>query len=266
VIEVPRSTVYYRPRGSRRDHADFELAALIERIQQETPGYGYRRVTHELDRQGMVVNHKRVARVMREHGLAIEGRRRFQPPKGNDGNLAVFPNLYRNAVPDQPDRVWVSDITYIRIVAGFCFLAAILDACSRKVVGYAISRNIDTQLTIAALRAAVRSRRPPPGTCIHHSDRGSQYASQLYREEMEHLGLVGSMSSAGNPYHNAQAESFMKTLKVENVYLAGYQTYDEVVARLPRFIEDVYNAKRMHSAIGYRSPNEFEEQLVRQAA
>jgi putative transposase len=177
----------------------------------------------------------------------------------------VGPVLYRNVIPSRPDLVWVGDITYIRLAVGFCYLAAILDACSRKVVGYAISRQIDTQLALAALNAAVRARRPPPG-CIHHTDRGSQYASEVYRHALHAHGLRGSMSSPGNPYHNAQAESFMKTLKVEDVYLADYETFDEVATQLPRFIEEVYNAKRLHSAIGYVPPNEFESQLAQQAA
>ncbi len=177
----------------------------------------------------------------------------------------IFPNLYRNIIPDQPDKVWVADFTYIRVTTGFCYLAVILDTCSRKVIGCALSRHLDTDLALAALRAAVMSRNPPKG-CIHHADRGCQYASQRYRDALEAAGLCGSMSGAGNPYHNAQAESFMKTLKVEEVYRAGYETFADVAARLPIFIEQIYNSKRLHSALGYRTPEEFETMFAQKAA
>jgi putative transposase len=191
-----------------------ELTAIIEDIQDELPCYGYRRVTHELRRHGFLINHKRVARVMRLAGLGIKPRRRFVRTTDSQHDSPIFPNLYRNAIPDQPDKVWVADFTYIRVLTGFCFLAVILDACSRKVVGYALSKRLDT------LRAAVANRAPPMG-CIHHTDRGCQYASQTYRNALAAAGLQGSMSGVRNPYHNAQAESFMTTLKVEEVYRAG---------------------------------------------
>jgi putative transposase len=222
-------------------------------------------VTRELCRRGRLVNHKRVARVMRAADLGIKPRKRYVRTTDSNHDSPIYPNLYRNVIPAGPDMVWVADFTYIRIPAGFCYLAVILDACSRKVVGYALSRRLDTPLALAALRSALASRRPPPG-CIHHTDRGCQYASETYRKALDEAGLRGSMSAIGNPYHNAQAESFMKTLKVEDIYVAGYESFPDVAERLPKFIEQVYNSRRLHSALGYRTPEEFETQHTQKAA
>jgi transposase InsO family protein len=252
------SSYYYRPVDrSSKQAADAELVKEMERIVLEFNGYGYRRVAKHFHRQGKRVNHKRVLRLMRENGLTKKPRRRFVRTTDSRHGYRVYPNLIKGMDVVRPNQVWVSDITYVRLPSEFVYLAAILDKYSRKAVGYALSANVDSLLTLEALEMAIADRNPTLG-CIHHSDRGVQYASDDYIARLEQCGFRISMSRKGNPYDNAEIESFFKTLKCEEVYLWEYRTLEDARIRIESFIKAVYNKKRLHSSLGYVPPEEFE--------
>ena len=258
MLNMARSSYYYKEGNDfRKQKEDADLRDRIEKIVVEHERYGYRRVTAQLKREGLKVNHKRVQRVMQQEGLICKIKKRWITTTDSKHKYPVYPNLLKDTEITGVNQAWVADITYIRILTAFVYLAVILDVFSRKVVGWAISMRIDTELTRAALRMAIEIRHPSDG-CIHHSDRGVQYAAHEYVDDLNAAGMRISMARKGNPYDNAKAESFIKTLKNEEVYLWDYKTFEDVKRRIPYFIEEVYNEKRLHSALGYCPPNEYE--------
>lgn len=261
LLGLSRALCYRAPRDTTE--AKELTASLLERIESivlEFPGYGYRRVTAQLQRDGVCVNHKRVLGVMRTESLQCRGKKRWVLTTDSDHGLSVYPNLIQDMEVTALNQVWQADITYVRLPSGFCYVAAVLDAYSRRVIGHAVSLDNDARLALCALRMALEGRKPGPGF-IHHSDRGVQYACRGYVDTLTEAGARISMSARGKPRDNAKAESFFKTLKVEEVYLQDYNSFEEAKSRLDHFIGAVYNERRLHSALGYRPPAEFEQQL-----
>ena len=263
LAEVSRAGFYRSLQEQKPVEEEMEVRSAIQQIALEhRHRYGYRRISAELRRRGMLVNHKRVARIMREDNLLGVQPKAFVVTTDSDHELEVDLNLASRMKLTGIDQLWVADITYIRLQAEFVYLAVILDSFSRKVVGWALDRTLASRLAIAALEQAITKRQPPPGV-VHHSDRGVQYASEEYVAILEKQRMIPSMSRPANPYDNASCESFMKTLKREEIHANPYDDLEHLRANIAEFIEQYYNRQRLHSALGYRSPEEFEQQAER---
>ena len=264
ISHVHKSDYYKWKDKPKREDSNIHLRKEIQGIALEFPFYGYRRITKELNRRKIIVNHKRVLRLTKEDNLLCLRKKLFKPvTTQSDHDYNIYPNLIENIEVTGLNQVWVSDITYIRLPQEFIYLAAIIDIFSRKCIGWALGRDINTLLTLDALTMAI-SKRKVFGfvNLIHHSDRGVQYASSEYIEMLESHGIKISMSRSGNPYDNAFAESFNKTLKVEEVYINEYETFEDALKNIKHFIDIVYNKKRLHSSIGYIPPEEFEREVL----
>jgi len=262
---IKRSTLYYRSKDKLdKKTKEAGIKNKIANISQEHPYYGYRRITAQLRRDKVIVNHKKVLRIMKEMGIQGRIKSKYIVTTNSKHNNRTYPNLIKDKEIIGINQVWSADITYIRILAGFVYLAAIIDIYSRKIVGYAIGKTLSSELTIAALNMAIATRNTD--NLIHHSDRGIQYTCKDYIKILKDNGIRISMSGKGNPYDNAFAESLFKTIKQEEVYLWQYETFFDVVERIPYFIEDVYNNKRLHSSLGYRPPEEYERLLAKNSS
>lgn len=259
--QISRAGLYRYEPDEERPLEDMDLRDIIQRIALEFPCYGRPRITAELKRQGWEVNHKRVGRILREDNLLCIRRKKFVRTTDSNHSFRIYPNLAGKMELTGVDQLWIADITYIRLETEFVYLAVVLDAFSRRVIGWALDRTLEDDLAIAALKMAFRRRGPVKGL-THHSDRGVQYASKEYTDLLKEHGVRISMSRSGNPYDNAKCESFMKTLKYEEVYRQEYRDLADARASIERFIEKTYNGKRLHSALGYRPPIEFERSLL----
>jgi transposase InsO family protein len=262
-LEVSKQAFYMWKKRVPHQSDDSLIVEKIKEIAYEFPKYGYRRMTKELFRRSWHVNHKKVLNLMRKNNLLVK-RKKFKPITTNSNHgFKVFPNLAKNMIVTKPNQLWVSDITYIYLIYGFVYLAAIIDLFSRKCIGWFLDKHVDTQLTLSALDMAISSRKHLGfSELIHHSDRGVQYAADAYVQKLNQFNIQISMSGKGNAYDNAFAESFFKTLKVEEVYIKEYKNFEDAYNNIKHFIGLVYNEKRLHSGVGYLPPVEFEQEFL----
>jgi putative transposase len=257
---VSRPGFYRYLRRGWEEEAEVALRSAIQDVVIEHRWlYGYRRATKELRARGWIVNHKRVARIMREDNLLAVRQDWLQPAEPCLRAARIYLNLANRMTLLGPNQLWVADITYVRLAREFVYLAVVLDAFSRKAIGWAADRSLKAQLPVCALERAIANRKPPPGV-VHHSDQGVQYASRQYLEKLKEHGMLPSMSRPGNPYDNATCESFLKTLKREEIYASIYRDFEDLQKRVAEFIEQYYNQYRLHSALGYCSPKTFEKE------
>lgn len=259
-MRMSTSTYYADPKETRaeKEERDADIRGRVEEIRVDLKGAGYRQLLGQLKRSGIKIGERRLRRILKESGLQIRPKRRFVRTTDSEHDCLTHPNLIKGMTIDGINQVWGSDITYIRIANGFVYLAVILDFYSRKVIGWSISKKIDGNLTLDALNMAILRRRPPRGV-VHHSDRGVQYLCHDYVKKLSDNGFHLSCSRKGNPYDNAWVESFMSTLKKNEVHLQNYETILDVIENVPRFIEEIYNKRRLHSSLGYLPPEEFED-------
>ncbi len=260
MIGISISTYHADPKISRSEREEFEadVRGKIEQVRVEQPMTGYRPLLRHLKRQGVVIGERKLRQIIKKFELQVRPKKRFVKTTMSDHNQRRFPNLIEEMTIDSINQVWASDITYIRIENGFVYLAVIIDLFSRKIIGWQISKRIDSKLVVDALQMALERRKPNRGA-IHHSDQGVQYLSDDYVSLLHENGFYVSCSEKGNPYDNAWTESFMKTLKYNEVYLWNYKTILDVIERVPYFIEEIYNRKRLHSALDYQTPEEYED-------
>jgi len=257
-VALCRAEYYRHSNCTPEAEPDLELRQEIQAIAADMPAYGYRRITAQLARNGVVANHKRVLQLMRKDGLLCVRKPAFVNTTQSQHSFTIYPNLVPTLSIDGPDQLWVADITYIHLRRDVFYLAVMLDAFSRRVIGWQMDSTLGAQLTVAALQKALAQRTITPNL-VHHSDRGTQYAANVYANLLKEQGIRISMSRSGNPYDNAQAERFIKTLKYEEIYLNEYENFAEARFRIGDFLDEVYNHKRLHSKLGYVPPAEFEQ-------